>query len=418
MAEHQPVAKKKLSADWLFQGVLSKVGDTLDRFTGRRWTPSSSLATSELIERLKKLLDAEAREIPGKGRVVPHNISLKMQWDKFSEDSEKAIAALRTELLTAAIDHINDSLYYTFAPIALDVKTDYFTEGVKLMVGFDTFDDEIEGVEMNVTIPSMNVAGLVPDTSPQPASIIDTYIARFTLNGVGMERRIVTQPGDRISVGRTGENKLVLDDVSVSKMHGSLVVSPDGSLAVADTGSTNGTFINGERIAYGKATALTATDRVRFGTVEVIFEHLPRPIVIEQEVDPMAPRTESFHIDGFEFISRETPDQPASPSDAASTHEESENISMERTIGELPVTVQELKPIAPPPLKLEQTMPSSKTVDPTPLLPTISSTPIPPPGIGLEKPLGSTPVPPTGSESPEILDSSGDGPETSLGGQK
>ena len=34
---------------------------------------------------------------------------------------------------------------------------------------------------------------------------------------------------------------------------------------VADTGSTNGTFVNNKRIAYGKAYQLTDSDNVPFG---------------------------------------------------------------------------------------------------------------------------------------------------------
>ena len=39
-----------------------------------------------------------------------------MQWDKFSTDAEDAIKKLEHELLTAAIDHINDNRYHTYAP--------------------------------------------------------------------------------------------------------------------------------------------------------------------------------------------------------------------------------------------------------------------------------------------------------------
>src|SRR5436189_4999584 len=117
MAEKTTASKKGFSADWLIRGVLTKIGDSFDKLTGRKWTPSSSLAASELIERIKKLLDAEAKEVPGKGTVVPHNIKLKMQWNKFSEDAEDALHTLEVELLTAAVDHINDSLYYTYAPV-------------------------------------------------------------------------------------------------------------------------------------------------------------------------------------------------------------------------------------------------------------------------------------------------------------
>ena len=119
MSENKPPpAKKSISADWFLRGVLAKVGETFDRLTGRNWKPSSSLATSELTEKLKLLLDAEAKDVGGGGgrKFVPHNVKLKMQWDKFSTDSEIALGKLENELLIAVIDHINDKRYYTYAP--------------------------------------------------------------------------------------------------------------------------------------------------------------------------------------------------------------------------------------------------------------------------------------------------------------
>ena len=44
-----------------------------------------------------------------------------------------------------------------------------------------------------------------------------------------------------------------------------------GDLLVADTGSTNGTHINGVRIPYGEARSIADDDVVAFGDVEVRF---------------------------------------------------------------------------------------------------------------------------------------------------
>ena len=325
MFEQAPPKKRKFSADWLLRGALTRIGDTFDRFTGRRWIPSSSLATSELIERIKKLLDAEARDVLGKGKVVPHNIKLKMQWDKFSTDAEDAIHRLETELLTATADHINDSLYYTYAPISLEVKPDYFIEGVKLLVSFDKFTDEDRDVEMNVTVPAINVAGALAevDTQKTPPAF-ETYIARFALKKVNREKRLEIPVGGSISIGRTGSNSFVIDDPSLSKIHASLSVDDTGRLSVADTGSTNGTFLNDQRISYGKATRLEKGDRVKFGAVEVEFEHVPRPVVIPTEDDDDAGHGKTIEIDGFEFTSRvseesEASEGPESSRDVAET---------------------------------------------------------------------------------------------------
>ncbi len=317
MSETEISTGKKTSTDWLFRGVLTKLGDTVDRFTGRRWTPSSSLATSELIERIKKLLDAEARTIPGKGKVVPHLIKLKIQWDKFSTDSETLIGSLQNELLTATIDHINDQLYYTYAPVELEVKVDYFVNGVKLLAGFDKFDEEDREVEMNVTVPAMNLSVLVGDLDLTPATV-DIYTAKFKMGEQEIERKLEFPVDGRVSVGRTGENGLQINDPSLSKIHATLAITPDGKLSVADTGSTNGTFINSERIAYGKANLLEKDDVVKFGLVDVTFEHVQRavvaaPLVPEQEEE----KQDTVSIDGFEFKSRTSPEVPETPAETA-----------------------------------------------------------------------------------------------------
>jgi pSer/pThr/pTyr-binding forkhead associated (FHA) protein len=275
MTEKSQDPKDGLAADWLLRGALSRLGDGFDRLTGRRWVPSSSLATSELIQRIKNLLDSEAKTVPGKGLVVPHNIQLKMQWDKFSTDSEDAVRELEDELLAATIDHINDSLYYTHAPMQLEVKPDYFVEGVKLLVSFDTFSDNREEAQMNVTLSAINLRdSSVEEFVPSKPSG-ETYIARFELKVIPREKRLGVKVGGRFSVGRTGTNDLVIDDISVSKLHASVFVHEDHGLSVADIGSTNGTFIGGNRIAYGKAIRLGADCRVKFGDIEVAFEYVP-----------------------------------------------------------------------------------------------------------------------------------------------
>jgi pSer/pThr/pTyr-binding forkhead associated (FHA) protein len=309
MLDKKPLPQKKISADWLVHGLLTKIGDTVDRLTGRGWRPSSSLAASELIDRLKKLLDLEAKSVPGKGLVVPHNIRIRMQWDKFSEDAEAGLRKLQFELLTAIVDHINDSLYYTFAPVSLDVKPDYFVEGVKIYAGFDEFAEEDDEVALNVTIPTIDVSHLVPQKPAGPA-IRDTYIAKFSLKDVPKEVRLEFPAGSSVSVGRTGTNALMIDDGSVSKMHASLSVDADGGLRVADTGSTNGTFVNDERIAYGKSTPVATGDRVRFGLIETEFEYVSPPVVIEipEEPEGTEPTGETVEIGGFQFKAGASPD--------------------------------------------------------------------------------------------------------------
>lgn len=292
--------KKTFSPDWLVRGVLTKLGDTFDKFTGRDWKPSSSLATSELIERLKKLLDSEAKNSDGIGKFVPHNIKLKMQWDKFSTDAEDALKKLENELLTAAVDHINDNRYHTHAPLKIEIKTDYFTEGVKLHASFDEFAaDEPDG-ELKVTIPDMKVGDFMPVVSePEPETEI--VLAEFVVNDRQKSVELKFTTGERLSVGRTRENDLSIDDASVSKNHATLMINAEGKFLIADTGSTNGTFIGSERLAYGRAFEINEADKVKIGHVEVYFRRTPKATDFV---------TEDFAEEEDETEVRQTENQP------------------------------------------------------------------------------------------------------------
>lgn len=284
MSDNTAPTKKSFSLDWLIRGVLTKFGDIFDSLTGRRWKPSSSLATSELTERLKKLLDLEVKDLGEKGKFVPHNLKLKMQWDKLN-DSEKTLNSLKllqTELLIAAVDHINDNRYQTYEPLNLEIKPDYFTDGVKLIASFDKIGKEENEAVVNVTVPEIKVGDFIPQT---PVAEIEpgkeSFTFKFTVGGKPKEIKLEFTQGKRRSVGRNKQNDLMIDDTSVSKIHAALILNRENQLQIADTGSTNGTFINDERIAYGKAVTISETDGIKFGTIEVSFKKEFKPVIEE-----------------------------------------------------------------------------------------------------------------------------------------
>lgn len=274
--ESTNTAKKSFSPDWFVRGILSRLGEAFDQFTGRSWKPSSNLATSQLIEKLKALLDSEARDLGGNAKVVPHHIKLKMQWDKFSTDAEQSLKKLEIELLTAAIDHINDLRYHTYAPLQLEIKPDYFTEGVKLSASFDEFAEERESEpEVNVTLPDLKNIVIPIEESEIAEPEKEIFTASFVVNNQLKQVKLAFLPKERKIVGRTKESDLRIDDSSVSKLHAALVLNADNQIIVGDTGSTNGTFVNDERIAYGKAVVLSDLNRLKFGTVEVELKRIP-----------------------------------------------------------------------------------------------------------------------------------------------
>lgn len=71
---------------------------------------------------------------------------------------------------------------------------------------------------------------------------------------------------DRISIGRARNCDVVLRDASVSKLHGHFRTAP-GKLELIDSGSHNGTRVNGHAIPANTPTIVLVGDSIVFGRV-------------------------------------------------------------------------------------------------------------------------------------------------------
>jgi hypothetical protein len=72
-----------------------------------------------------------------------------------------------------------------------------------------------------------------------------------------------------VTIGRGGENDIALDDDFASARHARVEPRRDG-VWVADIGSTNGTYVNGARIA--KPRRLAPGDVIRVGGIDLRYE--------------------------------------------------------------------------------------------------------------------------------------------------
>lgn len=78
--------------------------------------------------------------------------------------------------------------------------------------------------------------------------------------------RFALGPG-RQSIGRRGDNEIVIDDLSVSGNH-AWITNQNGHCIIVNTLSTNGTFVNDQRI---HEVALRHGDHIRLGQAEFVF---------------------------------------------------------------------------------------------------------------------------------------------------
>src|SRR5215813_10081824 len=250
----------------ILRRVLEGMGDVVDRRFGRTVEPRTGLTTSKLIDRMKRLIDERVRDEGNKGRIAPHHLVLKVEWGTHSEAPPEILHDLKNEVLAAAIDHINDHRYRTLAPVDVEAEVDIFTTGISVDPTFGEFEEELRQED---EAKRAEKAGIVIPTAAPPMPDIEV-IARITQPSGTREIALIFKPGGkRLNVGRASDNELMLNDASVSKIHAALLMSAEGTLLVADTGSTNGTYINGRRIAYGESRLIEEGDVVGFGDVEV-----------------------------------------------------------------------------------------------------------------------------------------------------
>jgi len=249
----------------LMRRVLEGVGDVVDRKLGRTIDPRTGLTSDQLIQRMNARIDERVRKESGSDRIAPHHLKLKIEWGKHSETPPEVTKRLEAEVLAAAIDHINDNRYRTLGPVTVETDVDIFSTGISVEPTFGAFEEELKQQDLENELQKSWKG------APKEKNEV-SITARVTLPDGSREIPLSFTPGGkRLNVGRATDNEIHLNHSSVSKIHAALKMDGLGTLLVADTGSTNGTHINGVRIPYGEARPIVDGDVIAFGDVEVRF---------------------------------------------------------------------------------------------------------------------------------------------------
>ncbi|MFD5711138.1 FHA domain-containing protein [Streptomyces pharetrae] len=92
--------------------------------------------------------------------------------------------------------------------------------------------------------PCAVLTGLAASAPQRPSTV-----SRPALTGTFREPTSVRPlPTRTVRIGRAADNDLVVDDLVVSRHHAELRIHADGSYEIADLGSHNGTYLNGEPV--------------------------------------------------------------------------------------------------------------------------------------------------------------------------
>lgn len=120
---------------------------------------------------------------------------------------------------------------------------------------------------LDQTVDAIDVGAFDSAHDPEGmSSLAKGMIALLVVRGPNAGARYVLEEGVT-TVGRHQESRIFLDDVTVSRRHAEFARS-GVVVCLNDTGSLNGTYVNGERV---ESVALVAGDELQIGRFKLVF---------------------------------------------------------------------------------------------------------------------------------------------------
>jgi hypothetical protein len=215
----------------------------------------------ELARKLAKEMD-EHRTASVTRVYVPNEYTIYLSSedrDQFSSYEE----ALCKELQEYLSEHAQRERYVLTSPPRVVIET----------------DEDLEIGVFGIAAKMARAAPSAPIQEPLPQPPASSYETQAYTPNVPLETRAPTYAlafegrsvplrGETIVLGRSRECVIRLNDPNVSRRHAEVRPEGDGSYALIDLGSTNGTELNGKRVSHAR---LSEGDAIAIGQTELTF---------------------------------------------------------------------------------------------------------------------------------------------------
>ena len=235
----------------------------------------SGIRPIEIGRKLIRAIDT-GRSTGADGRTIAPNLFVvhlnEIDRGKFG-DLEKALLA---ELTDAAVQYTQDEGFVLPGDVAVSIITDAAMKAGKCEVrsSISTAQPEVAVVPSSapvvpVTPPTIATPSIPPVPTPQ-ISAPSAEKKAFLVLGDGA--KVAVKPGV-LSVGRSAESSVPLNDTNVSRRHAEIRSRGEGPRLewfLVDLGSTNGTMVNGVKVTGEQR--LRNGDALMFGNTAARFE--------------------------------------------------------------------------------------------------------------------------------------------------
>ena len=205
-------------------GILDRIERGLDRGVTSMFSPGrGQLKPLDLAQGLKRECDDQIQVLDRARTLAPNVYTVYLHSQDFERFSSWQDTLL-DELQRVLREHADKQRYMFVGAVSVALEQDD-------EVRQGRFETESR-TERGSVAPATGAAQDSPGGSP----IVEIDGQQYLLTGP------VTV------IGRGGDADIILEDTGVSRHHLELRAEPDASLLATDLGSTNGTYVDGERI--------------------------------------------------------------------------------------------------------------------------------------------------------------------------
>lgn len=229
----------------------------------------SEVQPVELASAIRKAMD-DRSAVLGRGRTMVPNLFL-IELSPTDYDRIAPIAGdVEIELVAAAEEHAESQHYQPGGPIRVDFERgdDLETGVFRVRPSTVRHPDNAPSGAPSPTHHPAEAPGRPVAHEPEPPARRPNIADRPWLDVDGDRYPLV---GAITVLGRDDTADVILDDPGISRRHAEVRVTTDGphlNVTLRDLGSTNGTFVNSERISSQR---LEDGDRVTVGRTTVTF---------------------------------------------------------------------------------------------------------------------------------------------------
>lgn len=235
-------------------GLLDNVERGIEKVVRGAFSSGSSgrVEPLELAIALRRELDERSFTV-GQGRTLAPNVFTARLSDADFKRAQEWGAPLAEELCDVVIKHARSQSYTLQGPVRVS-----FTRDSALKPGILEVDSSTEKAGAPAPRPEAPPSPRQGPGRMQPVLDIDGQ--RYSLNAPS------------VVLGRSSEADILVDDTGVSRRHLEIRTENGASRAI-DLGSTNGSFVNGQKV-QGEAD-LTDGSTIAMGRTRITFRLLP-----------------------------------------------------------------------------------------------------------------------------------------------